>query len=177
SDDSARESCAHRLRTRVNTEFFQYGGDVMVDGLRRTMQAPRELRVGASLGEQLQDFELAIRQAGGIGAGRFYGAARHVASPQLAQAPTDDRRHRARAQPVENGERFAEAFFRAFRKRQRLLVRHPDVLPHGARFLALAGKHQAPRLGDVGWNRGNRLGTRLPPEQLTLDPWSRVIAN
>ena len=76
----------------------------MLDGLGGEREPRGDLGVAEVGGDEADDLDFALGQAGGVGAGGGSGAARDGACAALAQASRDELRHRSRAQLLEDGE-------------------------------------------------------------------------
>src|ERR1700727_90875 len=63
------------------------GRNVMLRGLGRDTEAPRDLRIAQAFSDQAQDLDLAARESRRIGPGSRYGTARHGARSAGAQLP------------------------------------------------------------------------------------------
>jgi hypothetical protein len=81
----------------VHVELAQDRRYVVTDCLLRQNQAVRDLRVAQSFGEQRQDLQLAVGQAGGVLACAWPRPSRQAARTLLSQPSRDDRRRGSRA--------------------------------------------------------------------------------
>jgi hypothetical protein len=77
---------------------------VVVDGADRDDQAVGDLGVGQALGEQREDLELTVGEAGRVGAGPGPGAAGEAGGAEAAQLPADEVGRGLGAEPVEGGQ-------------------------------------------------------------------------
>jgi hypothetical protein len=96
------------LAAGTDVELGQDGGDVVVDGAHGDHQLVGDLGVGAAVGEEAEDFELAVGEAGRVGAGAGAGAAGEVGDPQLAQVAADQVGRGRGAEAVERRERLQQ---------------------------------------------------------------------
>src|SRR5215469_8935178 len=91
--DAESARCLSGLASRCDAEFREDGARMMLDRFGGQIQPSRDGGVREVLGDEHQDFELAHRQSGCIGARRAVGAALeapHALGPELSAQP---RRH------------------------------------------------------------------------------------
>src|SRR5262245_53582181 len=74
--------------------------DVMADGLLGEEEPPGDVGVTQTLGDELQNLDLAWSEAGRVPLCGRPGPARDAADAASAQAPRNDRRRRARVEAV-----------------------------------------------------------------------------
>src|SRR5262245_22852985 len=170
-DDSQTKRCGHRFGARMDFEFLENGGNMMIYGLRREVQAACELGIGVTTHQQSQYVDLAPCKSSRIAARRSAWPARNAPHTPVAQPLTHDCSQRASTELFEDHKCLTERRFGSVSTRERLLVRHAESLPGISRRLPFAFDHQA-----IGFDQlmvDPRLGTgsRVPIRELAADGW------
>jgi hypothetical protein len=119
---------------------------VVVDRLHRDEEPLGDRAVAKAGGDEPEHLQLALRQPGGVAAGRGARATRKTAHTPLAEPPGDDPCRRRGAELLERGQALQRLLPFARRARQRGLVRAACARPERGRTLPVAGELERVRL-------------------------------